>query len=141
MGASASDLKEALYLSDEQAAAKSADFLFAEIGQRLAGAPARFGVFVQLAGVGNDVTDSSAAWPMSRTEIPFGTITLTGRVDDAEPENRKIIFDPIPRFSRSSVVPRRGFQGPLGSARFAYRRCSLHRNEVPEQDTESRRSS
>ena len=30
-------------------------------------------------------------------EIRFGTITLTGRVDDTEPERRKIIFDPAPR--------------------------------------------
>jgi catalase len=37
------------------------------------------------------------SWPDSRTEIPFGTINLTGRVDDAEPERWKIIFDPVPR--------------------------------------------
>jgi catalase len=30
-------------------------------------------------------------------EIPFGKITLTARVDDQEPERRKIIFDPVPR--------------------------------------------
>src|SRR5437870_2828026 len=68
------------YLSDQQAAAKSANFLFDEIGQRLARGPARLGVFVQLAGDGDDVTDSSVAWPDGRAEIPFGTITLTGRV-------------------------------------------------------------
>jgi catalase len=85
------------YLSDEQAAAKSADFLFEEIGPRLARAPARLGVFVQLAGDGDDVTDASVTWPEDRPEIAFGTITLTGRVDDREPERRKIIFDPIPR--------------------------------------------
>jgi catalase len=85
------------YLSDEQAAAKSADFLFEEIGPRLATGPARLGVFVQLAGDGDDVTDSSVAWPEDRPEIALGTITLTGRVDDREPERRKIIFDPIPR--------------------------------------------
>jgi catalase len=85
------------YLSDQQAAAKSADFLFYEIGPRLAKGPVRLGVFVQLAGDGNDVTDSSVPWPASRTEIPFGTITLTDRVDDREPERRKMIFDPIPR--------------------------------------------
>jgi len=85
------------YLSDEQAAAKSADFLFDEIGPRLARGPIRLGVFVQLAGDGDDVTDSSVPWPESRTEVPFGTITLTGRVDDSVPERRKIIFDPIPR--------------------------------------------
>ena len=85
------------YLSDEQAAAKSADFLFDEIGQRLAKQPIKLGVFVQLAGDGDDVTDSSVPWPEGRTEIPCGTITLRGRVDDTEPERRKIIFDPLPR--------------------------------------------
>src|ERR1043165_6950936 len=68
-----------------------------EIGPRLARGPARLGVFVQLAGAGDDVTDSSVPWPESRTALPFGTITLTSRVDDQEPEKRKIIFDPLPR--------------------------------------------
>jgi catalase len=85
------------YLSDAQAAAKSADFLFEEIGVRLARGPARLGVFVQLAGAGDDVTDASVPWPEGRAELPFGTITLSARVDDQEPERRKIIFDPIPR--------------------------------------------
>jgi catalase len=85
------------YLSNDQAVAKSADFLFDEIGPRLANGPVRLGVHVQLAGDGDDVTDSSVPWPESRTEIPFGTITLTDRVDDTAPERRKIIFDPIPR--------------------------------------------
>ena len=48
-------------------------------------------------GDGDDVTDSSVTWPEDRPENAFGTITLTGRVDDREPERRKIIFDPIPR--------------------------------------------
>ena len=85
------------YLSDAQAATKSADFLFEEIGPRLTRGPARLGLFVQLAGDGDDVTDSSVAWPEGRPEIPFGTITLTARVDDMAPERRKTIFDPIPR--------------------------------------------
>ena len=76
---------------------KSANFLFDEIGPRLAKGPIRLGVFVQLAGDGDDVTDASVAWPDGRPEVPFGTITLTERVDDQEPERRKIIFDPIPR--------------------------------------------
>jgi catalase len=85
------------YLSTEQAAAKSTNFLFEEISQRLARGPIRLGVFVQLAGDGDDVTDSSVPWPDSRPEIKFGTITLTERANDLEPEKRKIIFDPIPR--------------------------------------------
>ncbi len=85
------------YLSDEQAAAKSTDFLFEEIGPRLARGPIRLRVFVQLAADGDDVTDASVPWPDSRTEVPFGTIALTQTVDAMEPERRKIIFDPIPR--------------------------------------------
>jgi catalase len=85
------------YLSDQQAAAKSTDFLFEEIGPRLERGPVRLGVFVQLAGDGDDVTDSSIPWPEGRPQIPFGTITLMERVNDREQERRKIIFDPIPR--------------------------------------------
>ena len=85
------------YLSDEQAAAKSTNFLFEEISQRLTRGPIRLGVFVQLAGNGDDVMDSSVPWPDIRPEIKFGTITLTERADDMEPERQKIIFDPIPR--------------------------------------------
>ena len=85
------------YLANDQAAAKGANFLFDEIGQRLARGPVRLGVFVQLAGAGDDVTDATAVWPESRTEHRFGTISLTNRVDETAPEIRKIIFDPIPR--------------------------------------------
>jgi len=85
------------YLSNEQAAGNSSDFLFEEIGPRLARTPARLSVFVQLAGDGDDVTNGSVTWPEDRPQIAFGTITLTGQVDHTEPERRKIIFDPIPR--------------------------------------------
>ncbi len=85
------------YLSNEQAAAKSPNFLFDEIGPRLARGPIRLNIFVQMAGDGDDVTNSSVAWPENRPQIPFGTITLTARVNDQEPDRRKIIFDPIPR--------------------------------------------
>jgi catalase len=85
------------YLSDAQAAAKSTNFLFEEINQRLTRGPIRLGVFVQLAGEGDDVTDSSVPWPDIRPEIKFGTIALTERANDMEPERRKVIFDPIPR--------------------------------------------
>lgn len=85
------------YLSNEEAAAKSENFLFDEIGQRLAKEPVKLGVYVQMAEPGDDVTDASVTWPDNRTEIPFGTITLTARVDDLVPDRRRIIFDPLPR--------------------------------------------
>src|SRR5262245_24923782 len=85
------------YLSDGEAAARSPHFLFDELTQRLAKVPVELGVFVQLADKGDDATDASVSWPESRAEVPFGTIVLTGRVDDQVPERRKIIFDPDPR--------------------------------------------
>jgi catalase len=85
------------YLSNEEAAAKSENFLFDEIGPRLAREPVQLGVFVQLAEPGDDVADASVTWPDTRAEIPFGTLTLTARVDDQGPDRRKIIFDPLPR--------------------------------------------
>ncbi len=85
------------YVSDQDAAKKSENFLFEEIGPRLAKEPAKFNVSVQLAEAGDDVTDASLPWPDSRTEIPFGTTTLKARIDDQEPERRRIIFDPLAR--------------------------------------------
>jgi len=85
------------YLSNDDAAAKSANFLFDEIGERLARGPIRLGVFVQMAEPGDEVADASITWPDARKEIPFGTISLTAPADDQVPERRRIIFDPLPR--------------------------------------------
>ena len=85
------------YLTNEEAAKKTANFLFDEIGPRLARGPIHLGVFVQLAAEGDDVTNASVTWPDNREEVRFGTVTLTSRVEDKEPERRKIIFDPVPR--------------------------------------------
>ena len=85
------------YLTAEQAAARSPEFLHEEIGARLAAGPVRFRVLVQLAGEGDATDDATAVWPADRPEVEFGTIQLTKRLDDREPELRKIIFDPIPR--------------------------------------------
>jgi catalase len=88
---------ETEYITDEEAAQRSTNFLFDEMGPRLAQEPIQFGIFVQMAERGDDVADASVSWPDSRTEIAFGTFRLTARVDDQEPERRKIIFDPVPR--------------------------------------------
>jgi catalase len=85
------------YLSAPDAANKSANFLADELAQRLGAAPVNMRVLVQMAAPGDELADSTAVWPDDREQIEFGTITLTTRVNDADPEKRKIIFDPIPR--------------------------------------------
>ncbi|HEX3656980.1 MAG TPA: catalase family peroxidase [Pirellulales bacterium] len=85
------------FLSPEQAANKTADFLAAEMSQRLARGPIEFRVLVQLAEEGDVVTDSTVPWPESRQLLEFGTLVITERVDELGPERRKMIFDPVPR--------------------------------------------
>ena len=85
------------HLSSEEAAKKSASFLFDEISERLAKGPIKIRIFVQIAEGGDEVADATILWPDSRPEIEFGTVALTQRVNDSDPELRKIIFDPIPR--------------------------------------------
>jgi catalase len=85
------------YLTPEVAQKKSANFLFDEIDERIAKGPIELGVFVQLAEAADVPDDATVAWPDSRPEVEFGMIALTQRANDAEPEKRKIIFDPIPR--------------------------------------------
>jgi catalase len=85
------------HLTDADAAARSANFLFDELAKRLARDPVKFHIEVQLAEDGDDVADASVAWPESRPAVAFGTITLTARLNDADAELRKVIFDPVPR--------------------------------------------
>jgi catalase len=85
------------YLADDQAAAKSPNYLREEINERLARSAFTLNVFVQIAEAGDNVADVTAAWQKNSAEVLFGTITVTDLVDDQEPERRKIIFDPLPR--------------------------------------------
>jgi catalase len=85
------------FLTPEQAEKQTADFLAAELSQRFARGPVGFRVLVQLAEVGDDVTDSTVLWPETRPVVEFGMLTITERVDELALERRKIIFDPDPR--------------------------------------------
>ncbi len=85
------------YLAAEGAAKKSANFLFDELSQRLAEDAIKFRIRVRLASDGDALSDSTVVWPDDRDEIDFGTVDLTRRADDSDPELQKIIFDPIPR--------------------------------------------
>ena len=85
------------YLSDDEAAKKQPNFLQDELSARIARGPVKFHLCVQLAEPGDEVNDATSNWPDGRAEVQIGTITLTERADESDPEMRKIIFDPIPR--------------------------------------------
>jgi catalase len=85
------------FLTEQQVAAKTTDFLAAEMSERLAAGPVKFRVLVQLAEPDDKVNDATSIWPESRTMLEFGTLSLKERVDELAPERRKLIFDPLPR--------------------------------------------
>ncbi|HZZ29463.1 MAG TPA: catalase family peroxidase [Pirellulales bacterium] len=84
------------YLTAEQAAKKSPNYLFEEWTERIGKGPIKYRILVQLAEAQDETADATIRWPADRKEVEFGVITLTQRVNDQEPEMRKIIFDPRP---------------------------------------------
>ena len=85
------------HLPDAIAAAKSPNFMFDELAERIARGPIVFRVLTQLANDGDTVDDATAHWPEERTLLDLGAITLTEPVADNAHEQKQIIFDPIPR--------------------------------------------
>jgi catalase len=85
------------FLTPEQAAKKTTDFLAAELSERLTQGPAKFRVLVQLAEAGDQVADATSIWPEDRPLVEIGALAITQRVAELAPEMRKIIFDPVPR--------------------------------------------
>jgi catalase len=85
------------YLDDAAAAAKSANFLFDELAERVAKGPIKFKILVQVANDGDVVDDATIHWSEDRTLLELGTIALTAPVPDSAHEQKQIIFDPIPR--------------------------------------------
>jgi catalase len=85
------------HLTVEQAAAKGPDYLFNELKQRVENGPLTFKVTVQVAEDGDVIKDATVHWPAERKVVDLGTIELTQPVADDAQEQKKIIFDPIPR--------------------------------------------
>jgi catalase len=85
------------HLSAEQLAAKSDNYLFDELTERIGREAIAFRILVQEAGDKDVVDDATVHWPEERRQVPLGKLTLTGLVPDNAAEQKKIIFDPIPR--------------------------------------------
>jgi catalase len=85
------------HLDDATAKGKDANYLFDEIASRVAEAPVAFQVLVQLAAEGDVVDDATAHWPEDRELLPFGRLVLTEVAPAQEADQKRIIFDPIPR--------------------------------------------
>ena len=85
------------HYDDAAVAKREANYLFDEIGKRVAAGPIRFKVMAQLANPEDVVDDATIHWPEDRRVVELGTITLTEPMADNAKEEKQIIFDPIPR--------------------------------------------
>jgi catalase len=85
------------YLDEATAKSKGPNYLFDELAERIARAPIGFQVQVQVANEDDIVDDSTIHWPEDRRLINLGKVTLTHPVVNDAREQKKIIFDPIPR--------------------------------------------
>jgi catalase len=85
------------HLDPEVTKDKGPNFLFDELSERIASGPVSFQVFAQLANQGDEVNDATVHWPEDRPLARLGQIVLTAPVENDAAEQKKIIFDPIPR--------------------------------------------
>ena len=85
------------YLDDAAAAAKSPNFLFDELKERIAKEPVKFRIVVQLANDGDTTDDATVRWPEDRPQLTLGEISLTAIAPENPGEQQRLIFDPIPR--------------------------------------------
>jgi catalase len=85
------------HFDEESAKGLGGNFLFEEIAARVAAGPVSFSIEVQVAEAGDVVDDATIHWPEERLRVPFGKLVLTRVVAEQQAEQKKIIFDPIPR--------------------------------------------
>lgn len=85
------------YVDDAILKSKDVHYLFDELAARLASGPIEFEVRVQLANENDVVEDATVYWPEDRPIVDLGRLTLNALVPDNAHEQKKIIFDPIPR--------------------------------------------
>ncbi len=85
------------YLDESAVPSKDDNYLFAEIHERVAAAPVRFTLAVQLADDADVVDDATIGWPSDREVAELGTVELTSAVTDDAAQQKHVIFDPIPR--------------------------------------------
>jgi catalase len=85
------------YLDDATVKTKDANYLFDELADRIAKGPVSFQILVQVANDDDIVNDATVHWPEDRPLINLGRMVLTKAVSDDAREQKKIVFDPIPR--------------------------------------------
>lgn len=81
-------------ISPAAAKRRGPDYLQQDIRERVARAPVRFRVELQVAGPDDPTDDPSAAWPGERRRVNAGTLELTALDTERETGDDVLVFDP-----------------------------------------------
>jgi len=84
-------------LGEEELEGKGAEFLFEDIKERVEAGGVGLMLRGQVAGKGDVTDDATVHWPEERKVVDLGTLILEALVEDSLAEEKKMIFDPIPR--------------------------------------------
>jgi len=85
------------FVSDEELKTKSDSYLFDGVPATLASGPILFKLLAQIAEEGDPTNDITQQWPETRKIVELGEVKLEKTVENDAAEQKKIIFDPIPR--------------------------------------------
>jgi catalase len=109
------------YLSKEQVEAMGADYLTAEIRDRVRRGPVKFKLLAQVAEPSDKIDDPTVVWPETRKKVELGTLTITKAVADSAAAEKKLLFVP------GALVPGIEAADPMIAARSAAYIVSLSR--------------
>lgn len=84
-------------LDAEAVKAKDANYLQAEIQERVKATPVGFKILAQVAEEGDVTNDNTVHWPESRKVVELGSFKLDDVLADNAANQKYVIFDPIPR--------------------------------------------
>jgi catalase len=83
------------HLLDKDSVAKAGpNYLIEEIGKRVAAAPVKFKLRVQLAEKGDKIEDPSIAWPDTRKTVELGELVIDKTVADNDAQQQALLFMP-----------------------------------------------
>lgn len=90
-----------------QPAGQGADYLAADLKQRLAQGPLRWTLQMSFAGAGDVVDDASKPWPADRQVVDAGTLVLDRALDQNDGPCRDVNYDPtiVPDGIEASADP------------------------------------
>lgn len=86
----------AAHVDSEQVEGLAAGYLYEQIQEVLPLGPT-FDLVAQIAEEGDVTDDCTVRWPESRKVVTLGTISLDRVREDNDAEQKRVIFDPVPR--------------------------------------------